>query len=387
VPESERRSQTPIFTPPPSYVGVGGRATDDPFAALGLEAPPQREGLPSSYRMRNDHLVDQLTMRLALPQVRAVPIRDIDGDRPAGSPAIEALVRSVARLGILQPLLVRARSGRFELIAGAKRLAAAAEAGLVEVPCLVYTCDDQRARAVAEADNIRGAVATAVSAADRLAHDVPTSGLKELQHSFGTIESCLHLLVDRDASLRDRVALDLIRTEAHRARRLVQCLHTLSETPSLTLVTQPLRVMLDQALDAFGPERRLSGVQVRIEPGDGMPAAAIDPEWFGLALTGLLGSMLALVQGTRAPALDARISTVPSGASARIELSQQGVTVPEWALARFFDPTWTDRPGGYQAAIECAAARQIVSLHRGGVELVPGDRGGCRVVILLPSAS
>jgi hypothetical protein len=387
VPESERRSQTPIFSPPPTYVRVGGRATDDPFASLGLEAPPQREGLPSSYRMRNDHLVDQLTTRLALPQVRAVPVREIDGERPGDDQALQPLVRSVARLGILQPLLVRARGGRFELIAGAKRLAAAAAAGLVEVPCLVYTCDDQRARAVAEADNIRvGALPAPSPAGDGAAHDVPASGLEELRHSFGTIESCLHLLVDRDAPLRDRVALDLIRTEAHRARRLVQCLHTLAATPSLTLSTQPLRATLEQALEAFGPERRLSGVQVNVEEREGLAVAAVDPEWFGLAVAGLLGSMLALVQGTRSPALDARISTVPSGASVRLEFSQHGVTVPEWAITRFFDPSWTDRPGGYQAAIECAAARQLVDLHGGGVELVPGDRG-CRLVLLLPSVS
>jgi hypothetical protein len=383
VPESERRSQTPIFAAPPAYVNVEGSATDDPFASLGIDSPPQREGLPSSYRMRNDHLVDQLTARLALPQIRAVPIRDIDGDRPAGAAELEPLVRSVAKLGILQPLLVRARGGRFELIAGARRLAAAAKAGLVEVPCLVYSCDDQRAKAVAEADNIR--VTPPPAETDRAPHDVPASGLKELQHVFGTIESCLHLLVDRDASLRDRVALDLIRTEAHRARRLVQCLHALAGAPTLSLVTQPLRVLADQALDAFGPERRLSGVHVQVDPGEGLPAAAVDPEWFGVALTGLLGSMLALVQATRAPALEASFATEPSGASVSIALTQRSVTVPDWALARFFDPAWTDRPGGYQAAIECAAARQIVALHRGSVELAPGDRG-CRLVVRLPSA-
>jgi hypothetical protein len=386
VPESERRSQTPNFAAPPSYVSAGGRATDDdPFASLGVESPPQREGLPSSYKMRNDHLVDQLTARLALPQIRAIPIRDIDGDRPTRSAEIEPLIRSVAKLGILQPLLVRARAGRFELIAGGKRLTAATEAGLVEVPCLVYTCDDQRARAVAEADNIRAVPPPA--APERASHDVPASGLKELQHSFGTIESCLHLLVDRDASLRDRVALDLIRTEAHRARRLVQCLHTLAVSPTLSLVTQPMRVLVDQALDAFGPERRLSGAQVQVHPGEGLPTAAVDPEWFGVALTGLFGSMLALVQGTRAPALEARISAARAGASVTIEWSQQSVTVPDWALARFFDPSWTDRPGGYQAAVECAAAKRIVELHRGNVELLPGDRGGCRLVTVLPSAS
>ena len=383
MPEFERRSGNPPFTSPSRPVTISGDS-DDPFAALGVESPPQREGLPASYRMRNDHLVDHLTARLALPQIRAVPIRDIEGERPQESGALEPLVRSIEKLGVLQPLLVRAKSGRFELIAGASRLTAATAAGLTEVPCLVYTCDDQRARAVAEAENVRGTLPVALSeTAEPL---VSATTLKELQHSFGTIESCLHLLVDRDAPLRDRVALDLIRTEAHRARRLVQCLNTLGAAPTLLVAPQPLRVALDQAIDAFGPERRLSGVQVRVDGGVGLHMADVDPEWFGAAVAGLLGGMLALVQNTRTPVVDARLSTVASGTSVCLELWQAIVTIPEWAMSRFFDPAWTDRPGGYQTSVELAAAKRIIELHRGSVDLVPGERGGCRLTALLPSA-
>jgi nitrogen fixation/metabolism regulation signal transduction histidine kinase len=216
---------------------------------------------------------------------------------------------------------------------------------------------------------------------------VPESGLQELQQSFSTIESCLHLLVDRDASLRDRVALDLIRTEAHRARRLVQCLHTLAADPTLTLAPQPLRTIVEQALDAFGPERRLSGVQVRVDAGDGFHLVAVDPIWFGVAVAGMLGGMLAIVQNTRTPALDVRLSSPSPAGPVTLEMSQNGVTIPAWALARFFDTSWIERPGGYQAAVELAAAKRIVELHRGVVELHAGDRGGCRLTLVMPAAA
>ena len=77
---------------------------------------------------------------------------------PRGRPTrrdLGALSRSIGKYGILQPLLVRPRAGRFELIAGVRRLAAAAVAGLTEVPCLVHQVDDTRARALAESDNLR----------------------------------------------------------------------------------------------------------------------------------------------------------------------------------------------------------------------------------------
>ena len=76
-----------------------------------------------------------------------------------------------------------------------------------------------------------------------------------------------------------------------------------------------------------------------------------------------------------------------AGGSVTLELAQHGVTIPAWALARFFDAAWTERPGGYQAAVELAAARRIVELHRGGVELHAGERGGCRLVLLMPAAA
>jgi hypothetical protein len=69
-----------------------------------------------------------------------------------------------------------------------------------------------------------------------------------------------------------------------------------------------------------------------------------------------------------------------------LEVSQHVVTIPPWALSRFFDATWTDRPGGFQAATELAAARKVMELHRGGVEILTGERGGCRIVVVLPTA-
>ena len=55
---------------------------------------------------------------------------------------LEELTTSVGELGILQPLLVRRAGHGYELIAGERRLRAAARAGLEEVPILVVETDD-----------------------------------------------------------------------------------------------------------------------------------------------------------------------------------------------------------------------------------------------------
>ena len=383
MPEFEPRRTPPFF---PSTRTNSDATDEEDFdtSSVATETPPQREGLPPGYRMRHDsHYVDQLTNRAAQPQIRTVPIRDIDNPRPADVRDVEPLVRSITKYGVIEPLIVRGRAGRFELIAGARRLRAAAAAGLNEVPCVVHTCDDARAKALGEATNLHaspdGAAATG--------HELPPSSLPELRQSFGTIESCLHLIAERDASLRDRVVLDLVRTEVHRATRLVQSLEVLARTPALTVSELSVHTTLDRVLEAYLPERRLGGVQLAFDVADGSHTISADPEWFAVGLSGAIGGMLALVQTAKNPSLQVRLTGTAAGPSIMLEVSQQAVTVAPWALSRFFDATWTERPGGFQAAVELAAARKVMELHRGGVEILTGERGGCRIVVVLPTTS
>ena len=131
---------------------------DNDVDQLSDDEPPAagREGLPSSFRMRADsHYVDLLASRAVVPAVNLIAIKDIVVAQPAEEGELGPLVESITALGVVQPLIVRRRKGRYELIAGSKRLAAATAAGLTEVPCLLREADDERARALAEAENLR----------------------------------------------------------------------------------------------------------------------------------------------------------------------------------------------------------------------------------------
>ncbi len=65
-----------------------------------------------------------------------------------------ALVASVRAHGIIEPLVVRPLGdGRYEIVTGERRYRAALEAGLTEVPVVVWEADDQEAFALAMAVN------------------------------------------------------------------------------------------------------------------------------------------------------------------------------------------------------------------------------------------
>ena len=203
---------------------------------------------------------------------------------------------------------------------------------------------------------------------------MPASGLAELSQSFSAIGSCLNLLGGRDTALRDRVALDLIRTEVHRAGRLVRCLHALRQDPPLAEAPISLAAIVDHVVEGFAAEARLSGVTLDMDASRDLQTVRADADWLSVGISGALGGMLALVAaGEARVARPARGLVLVGIVDRRSKSSSTRRPCRPGAQARFFDVAWTDRPGGYHAAAELAAAKKAIAVHRGGIEVVPGD--------------
>lgn len=69
--------------------------------------------------------------------------------------ALQELSESIAKIGIIQPITVRAVDGRFQLISGERRLRAAKLAGLKAIPAFTRTADDQGMLEMALVENIQ----------------------------------------------------------------------------------------------------------------------------------------------------------------------------------------------------------------------------------------
>jgi ParB family chromosome partitioning protein len=93
-------------------------------------------------------------------QVQRVPVSKIrpcpfQPRRDFTEDTLKELADSIREQGILQPLVVRARDGGFELIAGERRWRAAQIAGLSELPVLVREADDRKVLELALIENLQ----------------------------------------------------------------------------------------------------------------------------------------------------------------------------------------------------------------------------------------
>lgn len=89
---------------------------------------------------------------ISLNQIRPnpqQPRRSFDED------SLSELAESIRRYGILQPLTVRRQGTGYELVAGERRLRAAAMAGLREVPCLVAQVGEEDSALLALMENLQ----------------------------------------------------------------------------------------------------------------------------------------------------------------------------------------------------------------------------------------
>lgn len=69
--------------------------------------------------------------------------------------ALAELADSIRAQGVIQPVVVRRRSGEYELIAGERRWRAAQRAGLDRIPAVIRAVDDNQAAAMALIENLQ----------------------------------------------------------------------------------------------------------------------------------------------------------------------------------------------------------------------------------------
>ncbi|MGE3277172.1 MAG: ParB/RepB/Spo0J family partition protein [Vicinamibacterales bacterium] len=131
-----------------------------------------KRGLPTTLRMRHDaHYVETLAAGAATPIGRVVPIDQIDPnpDQPRQAMGdLSELIASITEKGVIEPLVVRQRGSRYQIIAGERRYQAAVQAGLQELPAVIRDVDDTEMLELALVENIQRKDLTAFEEAEAL---------------------------------------------------------------------------------------------------------------------------------------------------------------------------------------------------------------------------
>ena len=304
-------------------------AEDDAASAPASTPAPEREGLPSTYRMRaEDHYVDELPSRRSSPRGEGardahdevLPGRD---DRPDGARRDEPR---------------RDEPRRDEP---------------AEVPAPVDLGAERRERVLAQ-----------------------------LADEIATIESAAALLGEQASLVSRRVGVDLIRSQARRAAWMLRA-HAIAAGTHLPAVRQrTVGSLLSQIRDELAAECRLAGVSLQMQAADLQATVAVDDDAVAAGVEGAIIATLGLVAPHEGAAI--RVTAVALGGDLRtVEVRQDVAPVSPQVRRRCFDPSWTDRPGGWMAAFGAETARAVARASGGDATFLARDRRGSTLRLTL----
>jgi hypothetical protein len=345
----------------------GDKVFDEP-----VDVQLLREGLPREYRMRADtHYVDQISASSSSQPVRMIPVSTLDGAGSCSPATLRPLLESIRRHGIVQPLLVRRQDGRFQVIAGRKRLVAATTLHLPTVPCLVQELTDAEAAGVAAADNLR--ITTADPSA---AHSTDSTSLADtIGAHLGAVQECVDLC-ERGTGLQGP-AFMLLQAHSWRASCLLNVFNMVHSPAAASPRRRPFAAVVADVIEGFEAEGHLSGISIRLLLRDHISLGGLDDRSVRAGLSGALLAVIPLLEQTIRPVLDV-IAYLAEDGRAMLEISQTSAAVSQHSADHFFDPEGSaTRPGGYAAMLGALAAKALAEAHGGDAQferLQPGSR-------------
>ena len=213
-----------------------------------------RRGLPDTVRMRHDeHYVEALAASAGAPIGRLISIDRIDPNPNQPRQVmgdLSELMASIAEKGVIEPLIVRQRGERFQIIAGERRYQAAVQVGLRELPVVIRDVDDTEIIEVALVENIQRKDLTAFEEAEAM-HSLAS-------RSAYTHEALARKLGKSRTSITESLALNAIPDE-------VKNLCRLADIASKSLLLQIVRQSTPQKMMALVEKIASSGGATRAE--------------------------------------------------------------------------------------------------------------------------
>lgn len=209
---------------------------------------------------------------------------------------LEQLAESIRAQGILQPILVRPKADKFEIIAGERRWRAAQLAGLTEVPAIIRDIPDQAAIAMALIENIQRENLNPVEEAmalKRLAEELQLTHLQVAEavgKSRASVTNSLRLLNLNPDVL---TMLEQGELEMGHARALLAL--------SGPMQTQVARTVVQRALSVRATEQLVNKLQQDQQVNEDPKVAKIDPNIKRLEqdLADKLGTPIVIRHGRR----------------------------------------------------------------------------------------
>lgn len=208
----------------------------------------------------------------------------------------------------------------------------------------------------------------------------------EINNPLTAILGHIEDLAEDAADVRQE-AVQVVREQAERCRRIVQRLSLLARRAPPVRIAVDLPALLQRVNQGFLPQFANAGVSLQVVVPPAMPSLPADPTALEQVVTNLLANALQASSPGQRVTLAAHLATGASMApGVEIVVQDAGPGIPQKDRERIFEPFWTTKQTGQGTGLGLAVVRSLVSSHGGNVRVEDATPGGARLVVWLPLA-
>ncbi len=207
----------------------------------------------------------------------------------------------------------------------------------------------------------------------------------ELNNPLASISAFAQLmLADKRIGAEHRNSVEVVRSEAQRASRIVHNLLTFARQHKAEKVAEDINVVIQETLELRTYELNVRGIQVLAELDEMTPLVTLVNRYQLQQVLLNLVTNAEQAMGSR-PAMRHRLTlrSVRSSAAVRIEVEDTGGGIAPEAMNQIFNPFFTTKPVGMGTGLGLSISVGIVGEH-GGRIWVENTRAGARFVVELP---
>jgi two-component system NtrC family sensor kinase len=210
----------------------------------------------------------------------------------------------------------------------------------------------------------------------------------ELNNPLTTITGFTELLLeDFPAGSRQRENMELVLSEARRAREVVRRLLDFSRREEDLMRPVNLTETVSEVLALTQPMATIQQVEIQFEAWDELPLVFGDRSKLRQVVQNLVTNAIQAMPDGGTLRIQTGIENgggPESGKRAALSFRDTGIGIPEDHRSRVFEPFFTTKPVGSGTGLGLSISRNIISEHGGEIRLESEEGAGACFTVILP---
>ncbi len=227
-----------------------------------------------------------------------------------------------------------------------------------------------------------------------MAEDTRIDGLREtLSAAVFKIEGPINMMASILATFERRScfapASEALKEVLDSCRETIESLRSVIPEPrpeSRTSVN--INEVMRDVLDLTTSRMLACGISVQWQPQAVMPSVNAYPNRIRSMFKSLVDNAIDAINIKGWREREIHVTTRGDSGGVEVIIEDSGPGIPEDLRLKVFEPFFSTRKaGGHHLGTGLSSAQQVAAEHEGVIEIDPGERGGCRVRVVLPALS